>query len=127
MQTTAVRTVTIAAPTVTAPVPGTTAARPGSQWPPYSYTGPANLCTQPTFPEPALIKAGASYNTVTLSAQSALVALGYDGVVTNGVMDSGTVSALTRFQANHGLITDGSLGRQSWNALRSSLIQTNKC
>lgn len=108
--------------------PATTrAAQPGSQWPAYTYGGPNDLCRTPTFPEASLIKVGSGYMTATHSAEAALVALGYDGVRVDGVFDSSSAAALTRFQSKHGLIADGTLGQQSWTQLRSSLLQYSKC
>lgn len=104
-----------------------TTTRPGSQWPPYRYSGPADLCRTSTFPEPALIKVGSGYKPAAHSAEAALVALGYDGVTVDGYFDQASAAALARFQANHGLVADGTLGQQSWTQLRASLNQYAKC
>lgn len=100
---------------------------PGSHWPAYSYFGPANLCTTPAFPEPALIRVGSGFTPATQSAEYALVALGYDGVDRDGVLDAQDGAALTRFQRNHGLVADGTLGQQSWTQLRTRLLHYDKC
>ena len=101
--------------------------RAGTQWPDYTYGGPNDLCRAATFPESELIKVGSGYRTATHSAEAALVALGYDGVVVDGYLDASSAAALTRFQNNHGLVADGTLGQQSWTALRERLLHYQKC
>lgn len=99
-----------------------------STWPAYDYVGPYNLCVMATFPEPAglIFHPGDGWNDVIVSAQKALTALNY-ATNPNGFMDQLTVKELTNFQSNHKLITDGTLGQQSWSELRSSLIYRGKC
>lgn len=126
-ETTQARPPTTRPPIARPPTQRAQATRPGSQWPAYSYSGPADLCRTPTFPEPALIKVGSGYKPAAHSAEAALVALGYDGVVVDGFFDASSAAALTRFQSNHGLVADGTLGQQSWTRLRGSLQQYAKC
>ena len=56
---------------------------------------------------------------LTLRTQLALRDLGYT-LPANGVYDTATREAVTRFQRNHGLVADGEAGSQTWDCLNAA-------
>lgn len=120
------RTASTPTPTPAPPSPTPTGPVPGE---PYSYRGPADLCTVEDFPagRGEVLRSGSGFNEAVLSVEYALVALEYEGVTVDGILDDADVAALTRFQTDTHIIADGSLGQESWSKLRQLLTNTQQC
>jgi len=97
------KTATVAPPT--AVVPPATPRDP--KYASSSYQCPHTPSTWPYDP---------SNQDLTLRTQLALRGLGYT-VPANGVYDTATRDAVTRFQRNHGLTADGEAGSQTWDCI----------
>ena len=99
----------------------------GTRWPPYTYVGMYNLCYSATYPNAGLLREGDEGGAVAESLQAALISLGYDGVAVTGYYGPSTTAAVKRFQSNHGLVADGTIGQQTWSALQARLYHWGKC
>lgn len=108
-------------------MPSRTSESKPASWPAYLYGGPVlfDVCATATYPFDSLLSVdmepiGASASGYAIdSVQQALLSLNYNFVPQPSYSgyDSATAAAVQRFQSNKGLISDGTVGPQTWKAL----------
>ena len=71
-------------------------------------------------PNPEPVAATPAKDKVIVKLQERLAKLGYDPGVRSGTLDEETVSAILKFELDHGLAMDGKLSKDLFNAIRAA-------